>query len=467
MEIESAGSSIGLQILILFILILINAFFAASEIALISLNDNKLKKMADEGNKKAKKILKLLSNSSNFLATIQIGVTLAGFFTAGSAASNLSEPFANGLVKLMPSLSASAGLIKSMSFILVTLITSYFTLVLGELVPKRVAMQRSEKIAFAFIGVLDFIAVVFNPIVNFLSLSTNVVVSLLGMDPNADEEELTEEEIRMMVDVGGERGVIEIIQKNMIDNIFEFDDINAEDIMTPRMDIEAVPIEATIEEALEIAIEAGNSRLPVYEEDIDDVRGILHVKDLLPYVGKRVPEDINVRNIMRETVYVPLTKKCGELFAEMLESKIQMSIVSDEYGGVAGIVTIEDLIESIVGNIQDEYDEEEEDYIQICENEMDVDGSVNIDEFISKTGIELPEGDYETIGGFIMDFLGRIPKEDENVKIKYENIELEVKKMSERRIERVHIKVHPIEEDYTDEDEDDKFGNRFKKSRED
>ncbi len=464
MDIEPTGASIGFQILLLFILILLNAFFAASEIALISLNDNKLKKMADEGNKKAKRIVKLVSDSSNFLATIQIGVTLAGFFTAGSAASNLSEPFANWLVKVLPFLSENTSSIQSASFILVTLITSYFTLVLGELVPKRIAMQKSEQLSFAFIRILDIIAKIFKPVVKFLSLSTNFVVRLFGMDPHANEEELTEEEIRMMVDVGGEKGVIEIIQKNMIDNIFEFDDMNAEDIMTPRTDIEAVPVDATIHEALEIAIDAGYSRLPVYDEEIDNVLGILHVKDLLPFVGKEVPKEVTVRGLMRNTVYIPLTKRCGELFAEMLENRIQMSIVADEYGGVSGIVTIEDLIEAIVGNIRDEYDEEEEEYIQMSENEIDVDGSVNLDDLISKTGIEFPEGDYETLGGFIMDVLGRIPTEDENARVEYENIELIVKKMDERRIERVHITIHPI----TDEDEEEeKFSDRFRRDKED
>lgn len=464
MDIEPTGASIGLQILLLFILILFNAFFAASEIALISLNDNKLKKMADEGNKKAKRILKLVSDSSNFLATIQIGVTLAGFLASASAASNLSEPLANWLVKVIPSLAARTGLVTSLSMILITIITSYFSLVLGELVPKRIAMQKSEQLSFAFIGVLDFIAIIFKPFVKFLSLSTNFIVRLFGMDPHANEEELTEEEIRMMVDVGGERGVIETIQKDMIDNIFEFDDINAEDVMTPRTDIEAVPEDSTIPEALAIAIEAGYSRLPVYDEDIDNVLGILHVKDLLPFVGMKVPEDVSVKSLMRDTVYVPLTKRCGELFAEMIENRIQVSMVSDEYGGVAGIVTIEDLIESIVGSIQDEYDEEEEEYIHITENEMDVDGAVNLDEFSSKTGIEFPDGDYETLGGFIMDVLGRIPTEDEKAKVSYENIDLTVTKMSERRIERVHIVIHPIDEEDEDE-EDEKFSNRFKKDK--
>ena len=441
-----------IQIILLLVLILVNAFFAASEIAIISLNDNKIRKMAEEGHKKAKLVLKLTADSSNFLATIQIGVTLAGFLTSATAAQSLAEPLARWFIGLVPSMSGYLGAIQSVSVVVITLIMSYFSLVFGELVPKRVAMQKSEAISFAVIGVLRVVAVVTRPFVKLLSVSTNLVVRLFGLDPHADEENVTEEEIRMMVDVGGEKGVIEDVQKTMIDNIFEFDDITAEDIMTPRTDVESVEVGDGIEEALRAGVDGGYSRLPVYEEDIDNIIGVLYVKDLLPYVGQAIPADITIRHIVRETYFIPGTKKCGDLLSEMTEKHIQMAVVVDEYGGFAGIVTMEDLLESIVGNIQDEFDHEEEEVTRLDENVFDVDGSINIEELGNLLGVTLPEGEYDTVAGFIMDVLGRIPGEDEQPIVTYENVTFTVMKMDERRIERVHIVVEPRSEEPSDEE---------------
>ena len=443
---EPAGN-LWLQILLLVVLIFVNAFFAASEIAIISLNDNKIRKMAEEGHKKAKQVLKLTEDSSNFLATIQIGVTLAGFLTSATAAQSLAEPLANWFLGLVPAMAAYSSAVHTVSVVLITLIMSYFSLVFGELVPKRVAMQKAESLSFHAIGVLRAVAFVTRPFVKFLSVSTNLVVRLFGMDPHADEENVTEEEIRMMVDVGGEKGVIEDAQKTMIDNIFEFDDLTAEDIMTPRTDVESVEVSEELGEALRAGVDGGYSRLPVYEEDIDNIIGVLYVKDLLPYVGQEIPKDITIRHIVRDTYFVPGTKKCGDLLSEMTEKHIQMSIVVDEYGGFAGIVTMEDLLESIVGNIQDEYDHEEEEVTKIGENEFDVDGSLNIDELNEQLGVELPEGEYDTVAGYIMDVLGRIPEEDEHPAVTFENVALTVMKMDERRIERVHVKVEPRREE--------------------
>ena len=258
----ATAGNLWLQFLLLLILILCNAFFAASEIAIISLNDNRLRKMAEEGHKKAKQVLRLTEDSSNFLATIQIGVTLAGFLTSAAAANSLSEPLARWFTSLLPSLQPYYGVVESVSLVLVTLIVSFFSLVLGELVPKRIAMQKAESLSFAVIGVLRVVAIVTRPLVWLLSVSTNLIVRLFGMDPHADEEQVTEEEIRMMVDVGEEKGVIEGAQKEMINNIFEFDDITAEDIMTPRTDVSAVDVADSIEEALRIGVDEGYSRLP-------------------------------------------------------------------------------------------------------------------------------------------------------------------------------------------------------------
>ena len=455
MEVATAGgapSDLIWKIVLLFCLILVNAFFAMSEIAIISLNDVKLQKMAEEGNKKAKKVLALVENPSNFLSTIQIGVTLAGFLTSASAAENFSEPLANIISGWLPNVPAS--LISGVSLVLVTIIISFFSLVLGELAPKRIAMQCGEKISFAVVGILLFIKSAMKPFIKFLSFSTNIVVRLFGFDPNASEETMTEEEIRMMVDAGEEKGVIEESQKEMINNIFEFDDIVAADVMTHRTDIEAVEINDKISDVIEKTVEAGYSRLPVFEEELDNIKGIIYVKDLLPYVGKRVPSEVKIADLMRSAEFVPESKRCGDLFNEMTEKRLQMIFVCDEYGGIAGLVTIEDLLESIVGNMQDEYDNEDEEFEQVNETTYTFDGTTDIEELTEVFGIQLPEGEYDTIGGYIMSELGRIPGEDEHPQVTYERLLFTVLEVDERRIERVKVELLPEEE--TEEETDEK-----------
>jgi len=446
---DASGNLIG-QIILLFVLILCNAFFAASEIAIISLNDAKLAKMAEEGHKKAKQVLALTADSSRFLATIQVGVTLAGFLTSATAAQSLSEPLAAWFIRVVPTAANFAGLVQSVSVIVITLVISYFSLVLGELVPKRIAMQKPEPIAFAFIGMLRFIAACTKPFVKFLALSTNVIVRLCGMDPHADEENVTEEEIRMLVDVGEEKGVIEGSQKEMINNIFEFDDLTVADIMTPRIDVEAVEADDSIDELLTSAVDNGKSRFPVYEEDIDHVIGVLYIKDFLPYIGKPLPEEVTVRSMLRDAMFVPEAKKCVELFSEMTAAHIQMAMVVDEYGGIAGLVTMEDLLEAIVGNMQDEYDNELEEVTQLDEHHYTVEGSTDIEEVADLLDMEIPEGDYETLGGFLMSHIGRVPNSDEHPTVTFKNAVFTVLSMDERRIEKVYIEIEPVADEEAD-----------------
>lgn len=258
---------------------------------------------------------------------------------------------------------------------------------------------------------------------------------------------VTEEDIRELVDAGEEKGVIEESQKDMINNIFEFNEMTAEDIMTPRTDVEALDVEDSVLDALAISIENGFSRVPIYEDDIDHVIGVVHVKDLLPYVGKALPEDLTLRSLMHKAHFVPASKRCGDLFSEMTEKHIQLAMAVDEYGGLAGIVSMEDLLESIVGSIQDEYDHEEEEVKQTGDNTFEVDGSMAIEEVGELLGVDFPEGDYETLAGFLIDQLGRIPTEEEHATVLFETVELTVLKMDERRIELVHIiKKDPIQE---------------------
>lgn len=439
------------KLLVLFALILVNAFFAMSEIAIITLNDMKVQKMAEEGDKKAKKILKLTENPSYFLSTIQIAITLAGFLTSAAAAENFSEPLANTMAGWF-SLAQVPEWLDTLSLVLVTVVISFFSLVLGELVPKRIAMQKYEKISFAIVGLLSFFKALFTPLVRILSFSTNIIVRLFGLDPNANEDQVTEEEIRMLVDAGEEKGVIEESQKEMINNIFEFDDIVAADVMTHRTDVNAVEITDSLTDILPLAIENGHSRIPVYEEDLDDIKGILYVKDLLKYVGKPLPKSFKLANILRPAYFFPESKRCGDLFSEMNEQRIQMAFICDEYGGIAGIVTIEDLLESIVGNMQDEYDNEEEEIEQVNETTFNLDGATDIEEIEEILNIEIPDGEYDTIAGFIMSELGRIPGEDEHPVIEFAGYTFTVEEVDERRIERVIAERLPETEQETEEE---------------
>lgn len=448
--------SIILKVVLLFILTLLNAFFAMSEIAIISLNDAKIDKMAEDGHKKARQVKKLTENSSNFLSTIQIGVTLAGFLTSATAAQSFAVMLTNALAKTAVANVVPLGLISGVSTVLITLITSYFSLVLGELAPKKIAMQKSEQVSFAVVPVLLFVSKVCKPFVKVLSVSTNAVVRLCGMDPNADEEEVTEEEIRMMVDVGQEKGVIEDVQKEMINNIFEFDDIDVADIMTHRTDMACVEIADSLQDIIQLSIDEGYSRIPVYAEDPDNVVGVVYIKDLLKYIGTSLPKSKGLKDVMREAYFVPESKRCGALFSEMTEKHIQMAIVVDEYGGTAGLVTLEDIVEAIVGNIQDEYDNEDEEISKINETTFTIDGITDLEEVEEQIGIKFPEDDYDTLGGFIISRLGFLPQDGEMNTVEYENVRFTVLNVEERRIGRVKVEILPQETDNTDAGTDEK-----------
>lgn len=439
--------SIILKLVLLFALLLVNAFFAMSEMAIVTLNDSKIEKLADNGHKKAKKILKLTEDSSRFLSTIQVGVTLSGALTSAVAATSFSSLLAAWLTDVFSiSSDATKGLISSVSLVLITLIISFFSLVLGELLPKRIAMHNPERISFNIVGSLLFLSNVLRPIVTLLSASTNGFLRLLRINPNADPQAVTEEEIRMLVDVGEEKGVIEESQKEMINNIFEFDDIVAADVMTHRTDVIAVDINDSYDKVVKTAIEQGYSRIPVYDDDLDDIKGILYVKDLLKYVGQDLPKR-GIAHLMRKAYFVPESKRCGELFAEMTENRIQLAVVSDEYGGVAGIVTIEDLLESIVGSMQDEYDDEQDDFEQLNETTYTIEGITDIEEAEDELGIKLPQGEYDTVAGMVLSMLGRIPDENEHPTVTVSGCEFTIESINDRRIERIKIVKLPKEEE--------------------
>ena len=425
-----------LDLLVIVLLILINAFFSASEIAIITLNDNKFRKLAEEGDLIARKIYKLISEPSRFLATIQVGVTLAGFLSSAFAADKFADRLYNLMGQDIPAF-------RTLSVIIVTLILSYFSLVLGELVPKRVAQHNPEKFAKAVVGVVTGVGSALRPFVVLLTVSTNLVLRLLHIDPTKINKTITEEEIRMMVDVGRESGSIHEEEKEMIENIFEFNDKAVSEIMTHRTNIVSLDVDASYAEVLEAAIHEKYTRIPVYEDSIDNIIGILHIKDLLNHAAEGFSQPFSLRNLIRNPYIVPESKNIDALFREMQKSHAQMAVVIDEYGGTAGLVTIEDLLEEIVGNMQDEYDEEEQDIVQKDEQTYIVAGMTQLDEVGDVVGSEFPDEDYDTLAGLVLSLLGRIPEEDDFPEVFYKNLAFKVLEMDEKRISLVQITVLP------------------------
>ncbi|MBO5413839.1 MAG: HlyC/CorC family transporter [Clostridia bacterium] len=417
------------RLIVLVILIAVNAFFAAAEIAFISLNDAKIEKQSKEGNKKAKQIRKMLKEPSRFLATIQIGITLAGFLSSAFAADAFASELAPILDNLIP-LGLSTW--TNISIIIITLILSYFSLVFGELVPKRVAMKNPEKIAFGTIGIVRFIYTFTAPFVKLLTWSTNVVSKIFGVT-GSEEEVVTEEEIRMMVDVGEEKGSIEENEKELINNVFEFNDKVASEVMIHRKEIYAIDVKSDIEDILSDLKEYKYSRIPVYEDNIDNIVGMLYIKDLLAYVYLK--KEVKIKKIMREVYFVPENKPINDLFRDLQKNKHQIAVVLDEYGGTAGLITMEDIIEELVGNIFDEYDDVEPEYEQIDENTFRISGSVSIFDLRKILEIEdIPEGDYDTLSGYLIELLGRIPEDDEMPEIETDKVTYKIEDYEDKRI---------------------------------
>ena len=421
------------QLIVLVILILLNAYFAASEIAFISLNDAKIEKQAKEGNKKAKQIEKMLKEPSKFLATIQIGITLAGFLSSAFASDTFADMLAPALYNLIPYI--SLGVWKSISIILITIILSFFTLVFGELVPKRLAMKHYEKISFATIGVIRGISIITAPFVKLLTTVTNGISKIFGVG-ESDEETVTEEEIKMMVNQGEEKGTIKEEEKELINNVFEFNDITVSEIMTHRKDIFAVDINISNEELLrELSREEYRySRIPVYDETIDEVKGILYVKDVLKNINKK---NFKVTNVVKEAYFISQNRLINEVFKELQKNKMQIAIIVDEYGGTAGLITMEDILEELVGDIYDEYDKVEKEYEKIDENTYILSGSLPIYDVNKLLDSEIPEGDYDTLSGYLQEELGRIPEDEEKPVIETEKVTYKIEEYEDKRIIKV------------------------------
>ena len=447
-------SSIPRQLLVQVVLILLNAFFAASEIAVVSLNGAKLRKMEEEGDKKAGRLLKLVEEPNAFLSTIQVGITLAGFLGSAFAADSFSGYLVDWIYEDLGFTVINPAVLDALAVIAITIILSYFTLIFGELVPKRIAMQKPMEVARFTSGVVGGIAVVMRPVIWFLSKSTNLVLRLLHMKTESEEESVTEEEIRMMVDLGGEKGTIDQEEQEWIQNVFRFDDISVRDAMTREPDVVAFSIDETDEEILKTIRESGLSRYPVYDEDINDIVGILNARDYL--LDRRSDSPEGLKGLLRKPYFVPDTIHADDLFRDMQTGKVHIAIVIDEYGQTAGVITMEDLLEEIVGNIYDEFDPAEPpEIVQLEENLWRISGGAYIEDIAEALDIELPEDmDYDTLGGMIFSCLRTIPADGSEFDVEVNGLQIHVEKLEDQRVETALVKKLIVEKDEAEEDEE-------------
>ncbi len=439
--------SIPLQILVNIVLIFVNAFFASSEIAVISLNKTKLRFMADDGDKVAKRLLKLAETPTGFLSTIQIGITLAGFLNSAFAADNFASRITDWICNDLK-WTTNTGLVNTLAVILVTIILSYFTLILGELVPKRLAMQKSYGVARVTSRVIIPLAVIMRPFIWFLTKSTNLCLRILRLKVEAEEDSVTEEEIKMMVDRGEETGTVEEKEKEWIENIFEFNDTTVKEIMTPAYGVTYL-LETDSKEKIDSIIrDTKFSRYPVCKTGLNDIIGVLHIKDYF------LNKDKELKDVVRPAYLVPETTLADDLFNKLKETKNTFAVVIDEYGNASGILTMEDLLEEIVGKIYDEHDnKEQEEFIELEPGKYLVSGEMNVSDLADKLDVEIEENEaYDTVGGLILSCLDYIPNDGTSLTVSKDNLNFEVIKVLHRRIIEVIITKNEREET-TEEDE--------------
>ncbi len=447
----SGGGSIWLDLIIVFILILLNGFFSASEMAFISLNSTLIRKEAEEGNRLSRRILRFIEEPARFLSTIQVGVTFAGFLSSAFA----GERFASRLALLLDPQGRLPWL-NTFSLILVTFLTSYLSLVIGELVPKQIGLANPERFTRRTFRPIALFARLVRPFTALLTLSSKAILKLLGIKGTDSDRVMTEEEIRLLVDASNKGGNILVSESTMIQNIFEFNDKEVSEIMTHRINVSALDIHASLEEALNLAIEEGYTRLPVYEESIDNILGILNVKDLLAFVAREDRSQWNLSQLIREPYFTPESKHVDTLFREMQVDNVSLAIVIDEYGGVSGIVSMEDLLEEIVGNIRDEFDQEAAEITRNADGSYIIEGLCELstlERSLPEFKLEDEDVDYDTVAGLVLHQLDRIPEENEQPEVVYaKRYHFKVLAMDERRIARVLLTFLPSQEEENEED---------------
>jgi putative hemolysin len=438
-----------LPVLLQIALIAVNGVFSCAEFAVVSVSEAKLEKMAEDGDSRANVLLKLKRTPASLLSTIQVAITLAGFMGSAFASSSFAGRFVSLLAK------AGITMHSSVAIILITVVLSYFSLVFGELVPKRLAMKNPDGVALSVARMLYVISIIFMPLVWLLSVSTNGVLRMLGIDPNAEEEQVTEEEIRMMVDVGNEKGTIDEDEKEMIQNVFEFDDITADEICTRRMDCTILYEEDSVEDWRKLIHESRHTLFPFCRETADDVVGVLNAKDFFRADDERAAEadsaksesltkDEIIAKAVKPAYFVPGSIKADALFSNMRRTGNFFAIVLDEYGGMEGIVTVRDVIEEVVGDINDPDEElRPREIVQISDSTWRIQGSAQLDEVAEKLKVDLPLDEYDTFGGYIFGELGEIPEDGTRFEVDTKDLHIRVFELRDHRIEGTIVRVKP------------------------
>ena len=459
MDADPAGNTIIFDLLLLLLFTLMNAYFAGAEMAVVSVNKNRIRSLAEQGNKKAKVIEGLFEDSTRFLSTIQVAITFAGFYSSASAAASISPALAEWLEGVgIP----YSGQIAHNG---VTLILMFFNLVFGELVPKRIALQKAEAFCMITVMPIHYISIILSPFIKLLSVSTKLVLKLLRMKTEDQEEAVTEEEIKALLKMGNESGTFDDDEREMIDSVFKFDERNAREIMVPRRDVITIDIDDPFEELIDEILETRHSRIPVYEESIDNIIGVLHVKDVMIELRKNPLDQIDIRGMLHKPFFVPETKDADELFRTMQETRHHMAVLVDEYGGFSGIVTIEDLVEEIMGDINEEYEEVVPDIEALSEDEYRIDGGILIDELNEELGLKLETENYDTLSGYLIEKLGHIPAKEDRDVIETDNLVFTVEEVRDNRISRVMLRILPPPAQ--EEEEEERGGWRRHRSTED
>jgi putative hemolysin len=429
------------QILVLIILTLLEGFFVAAEIALVSIRRSRVEQLVDEGHPGARRVQRLVSDPARFLAVSQIGLTLIGFFASAYAAVTLVD----GLRDLLIGFNVGRGTAQTVALIIVTVILALFTIVFAELVPKSLALANAERVALVLARPIELLARVLGPVIAGMTGITNTVARMLGIEINK-EASITAEELRLIVERGGEQGVLEAEEEQMINAVIELGERRVHEVMVPRVSIAGLSVDATFEDAIDVVIERGHSRIPIYEDSLDEIVGILYAKDLLPYLKPDAAERPSLRTLLRPPVLVPESMTIDDLLHELQRRKVHLAIVLDEYGGTAGLVTIEDLLEEIVGEIQDEYDVEEPMVVRLSDHEARVDGRADIDELQELFDVTLDledEEEYDTVGGLIYHRVGGVPSPGDRVEL--DGITLTVETTDGRRVGKVLVVREPTQ----------------------
>jgi putative hemolysin len=434
------------ELIVIAILIFINALFVAAEIALVTIRRSRVEQLVEEGSRGARRVERLLLRPGRFLAVSQLGITFIGFLASAYGAVNLT-PGLEDLLGRLPVLAPYAGVL---SLVVMTAILALVTIVFGELVPKTLALASAERYALAASGPFELLEKLLSPIVRVLEGITNAVTRPLGAEHH-DRSQISMEELKILVERGGEQGVLEAEEEQMISAVIELGEGRIHEVMVPRIDVTAIPVETAFGEAVDTILREGHSRIPVYEESIDNVVGILYAKDLLPYL-KNGAEPPELRGLLRPPLFVPESMSVDDLLHELQRRKVHIAVVLDEYGGTAGIVTIEDLLEEIVGEIQDEYDVEEPMVERISDHEVRFDGRANIDDFIDAFGVSLADEDreeYDTVGGLVYHRVGGVPEVGDSLEV--DGLTLTVESTDGRRVGKVLAVRRPPAEETTED----------------